>query len=75
MTDNTPIRKLNVGAIGGGTLAVLVTMVARRAGLDLTPEEAVALASVVGAALTWVIGYFTPDPRVIGSSHPDAPAR
>ncbi len=73
MTARAPIRKLNVGIGAGSVFAVLVGLVARRLGLDLTPEEAIALGTLLGTLVVYVAGYLTPDPRVAGSSHADAP--
>ena len=85
MINNRPIRKLIVAGLAG-----LVVLALGALGLDLTGTVAEALTRVLGPLadmqaedaiaqaldllIVLVAGWLTPDPRVIGSTHPDAPA-
>lgn len=72
-TDLTPTRKVTAASIGGSGASVLVLMLARWFGLDVTPEEAIIVGGLLSAGFAFAAGYLVPDPRVVGSSHPDAP--
>lgn len=75
-----PIRKLLVAGLTGLLLTVLTGF-----GLDLTGTVAdvlgqygsmnarQAIETFLDLAILWLAAYWTPDPRVSGSSHPQAP--
>lgn len=55
-----PIRKINAVAISGFTITVVTWLVTEYANIELTPDVAAAITTLV----TFGIGYLVPDSRV-----------